>query len=591
MEQNGTAGLSPWPPLRRILRPQWLRMTFVALSSFMSGVVEVALLVIVTRSGLAIAEDRESLGVLAGVDRSISEALGIAALLVVVRLALALLGMYLSSTLAERVETATRKDVSTAFLSSSWKAQQEEAAGRFQQLLMGFSSSSGNMARSSAGLVTAALSLLALVVGSMLINPVATLGIIMLLVLLGTLLTPIRHQIRDRSKILAATQMKVATTASELGALGMEMQAFGVREQFQHRVDELIDEFARDRLAAQLARGALAPSYVALGFGALVGGLVFSSAFTTGEIGGIAAVMLVMLRSLSYGQGIQTTLGALHSATANHNTVSRAIKDLRDAPALQGHVAIERIGVIEATGVGFGYADESVLTDLDFRIEPGEIVGVVGPSGSGKSTLVQLVLGLREPTSGRIDVDGVDLHEVDKRAWATRTAFVAQDSVLVSGTIADNVRFFREGIDDLQVEQAAADAHVAVDIDKMPDGYDTEVGERGKYLSGGQRQRVSIARALAGKPDLLVMDEPTSALDARSDQLVRETIRALAGDVTVIMIAHRMSTLEICDRIMVLSDGKITAFGPADELAVSDDFYRDALDSSSDGVRGLKRSS
>ena len=557
----------------------------------MSGVVEVALLVIVTRSGLAIAEDRESLGVLAGVDLSISEALGIAALLVVVRLALALLGMYLSSTLAERVETATRKDVSTAFLSSSWKAQQEEAAGRFQQLLMGFSSSSGNMARSSAGLVTAALSLLALVVGSMLINPVATLGIIMLLVLLGTLLTPIRHQIRDRSKILAATQMKVATTASELGALGMEMQAFGVREQFQHRVDELIDEFARDRLAAQLARGALAPSYVALGFGALVGGLVFSSAFTTGEIGGIAAVMLVMLRSLSYGQGIQTTLGALHSATANHNTVSRAIKDLRDAPALQGHVAIERIGVIEATGVGFGYADESVLTDLDFRIEPGEIVGVVGPSGSGKSTLVQLVLGLREPTSGRIDVDGVDLHEVDKRAWATRTAFVAQDSVLVSGTIADNVRFFREGIDDLQVEQAAADAHVAVDIDKMPDGYDTEVGERGKYLSGGQRQRVSIARALAGKPDLLVMDEPTSALDARSDQLVRETIRALAGDVTVIMIAHRMSTLEICDRIMVLSDGKITAFGPADELAVSDDFYRDALDSSSDGVRGLKRSS
>ena len=241
---------------------------------------------------------------------------------------------------------------------------------------------------------------------------------------------------------------------------------------------------------------------------------------------------------------------------------------------------IEHVRAITAEGVCFEYHDgRPVLHDVSFRVEAGEVIGVVGPSGGGKSTLVQLLLGLRNPTSGRISVaDGVDLHDVERRSWTGLTAFVAQDANLVSGSVAENIAFFREGIEPARIEAAAREANVLADVVAMPDGFDTDVGERGKQLSGGQRQRVSIARALAGDPELLILDEPTSALDVRSEQLIRQTISALKGRVTVVIIAHRLSTLDTCDRIMVIEDGQLRAMAPAAVLSRDNEFVRHSLE-------------
>jgi ABC-type multidrug transport system fused ATPase/permease subunit len=148
---------------------------------------------------------------------------------------------------------------------------------------------------------------------------------------------------------------------------------------------------------------------------------------------------------------------------------------------------------------------------------------------------------------------------------------------LVAGTVADNIRFFRDGITQQQIEHAARLANLHDDVMRWPEGYDREVGERGSHLSGGQQQRLVIARALVEEPDVFILDEPTSSLDVRSEQLIRTTLDSLRDRMTIIIIAHRLSTLDICDRIMVLIDGQLKAFDSPDSLEASNDFYREAL--------------
>ena len=218
-----------------------------------------------------------------------------------------------------------------------------------------------------------------------------------------------------------------------------------------------------------------------------------------------------------------------------------------------------------------------MLRDVSFELHRGETVGIVGPSGSGKSTLVQLMLRLREPSQGHIQVDGRQVGTLSLDAWYQRVSFVPQEPRFFAGTVADNIRFFRDGIDDAAVRRAAKLANLEDEIESWPLHYDTPVGERGGQLSGGQRQRLSIARALAKEPDVLVLDEPTSALDVRSESLIRETLRGLGSDTTVVVIAHRLSTLDVCDRIMVVKDGWIEGFDAPDRLEATDPFYRESL--------------
>ena len=169
------------------------------------------------------------------------------------------------------------------------------------------------------------------------------------------------------------------------------------------------------------------------------------------------------------------------------------------------------------------------------------------------------------------------MSQVDRAWWTQRVAFVPQDPLLFTGTVAENIRFFREGFDDQAVRRAATQANVLGDINNLPRGFDTHLGERGSQLSGGQRQRMSIARALLGEPELLVLDEPTSALDGQSEALIRETLAAVQGKVTVVIIAHRLSTLDLCDRIAVIEAGRVTALGTPQQVRESSAFYQEAL--------------
>ncbi len=228
--------------------------------------------------------------------------------------------------------------------------------------------------------------------------------------------------------------------------------------------------------------------------------------------------------------------------------------------------------------VSFAYPQsEAVLRNISFTIAPHEIIGIVGPSGAGKSTLVQLLLGLRDPDQGRVLAGGRDISTFDRAEWARKVTFVPQAAHLIAGTIADNIRFLREGVTQDDIERAARLAHLHEDVEGFPEGYERQVGKHGGHLSGGQQQRLCIARALVEQPEVLILDEPTSALDVRSEHLIRTTLQSLKDRMTVIVIAHRLSTLTICDRIMVIKDGELKEFDTPSVLEQSSDFYREAL--------------
>ncbi len=235
-------------------------------------------------------------------------------------------------------------------------------------------------------------------------------------------------------------------------------------------------------------------------------------------------------------------------------------------PPFKGEIAFEN--------VAFGYQPHvQVLRDVSFTVGPGQMVGIVGPTGSGKSTLVSLIPRFRDLLGGRITIDGVDISEYTLHGLRTQIGFVLQNTVLLRGTIRDNIAFGRPEATDEEIRRAAKLANVDEFVDRMPEGYDSLVGDRGTTLSGGQRQRIGIARALIRDNPILILDEPTAALDAESEHLVIEALERLYRGRTVITIAHRLSTLRDADKIVVLKDGVVVEEGTQQELLERDGVY------------------
>jgi ABC-type multidrug transport system fused ATPase/permease subunit len=288
--------------------------------------------------------------------------------------------------------------------------------------------------------------------------------------------------------------------------------------------------------------------------------------------------MIIMLRTLGYGQQLQNGSVSISLIQPFIDLIEKTIITYQDSSQENGASQISKIGSVKFNEVTFSYlVNKPVLNRISFEIKQGEAIGVVGPSGSGKSTLVQLLLGIRNPASGSITANGIELREINKSSWTSKVAFVPQDATLITGTVAENIAFYRPDISEEQMIEAARLAHVLDDIQKLPNGFNTDLGERAQQLSGGQRQRLSIARALVGNPELLILDEPTSALDMKSESVIRDTIASLNGRVTVVVIAHRLSTLDVCNRLMVIQEGQLKAFAASAELAKDNDFYKEAL--------------
>lgn len=554
-------------------------MILLAVTSFLGAMLEAGFLVLLTGIVLALADGTGTVGPFLGHSIGIIPALLGAATAIAVRLILNIVTAQVSAILGARVRTEQRQALARAFLRAEWGVQQSESAGRLQQLLGPFVGTINTAMQALTQGVTAVLSLVAFLSAGLSVDAGGMLIALGALAVLGLILAPIRRLIRRQARTSIQTDMEFATSVAELGALGLEMQTFGVRSKFEEHLDSAIHAATEQQRRVQFLSGLLAPLYTTLAYVAVIIGAAAMHALGVSNVVSLGAVMLLMLRSLSYAQQLMTVSGNLAASIPSLERVHEAFQAYSGKPANAG----ERIPTVGSTiqfeNVTFAYRrDRPAIHDVTLSIPHGEMLGVIGPSGAGKSTFAQLLLGLRVPELGTVKVGDVPLTDIQRDWWATHVSFVAQDPLLITGTVAENLRFFRDGITDEDLRRAAAQANVLRDIEALPNGFDTHLGVRGSQLSGGQRQRVAIARAMAGRPAMLILDEPTSALDGSSENLIRSTLGRLHGEITIVIIAHRMSTLDLCDRVLVIEDGRVTGLDQAHALVRDNAFYRRALE-------------
>jgi ABC-type multidrug transport system fused ATPase/permease subunit len=389
-------------------------------------------------------------------------------------------------------------------------------------------------------------------------------------------------KLTDRHKVTRLAQEKLTGTASEFFNALRLVRSFGGEK----RVEE----------AMESSSGSVARAYVeAVWVGSQFGTFIYISIQVLTAITIFGGSYLVMRDMITIGvlfafmAGLPVLLQPLQIFTQMSDQYFlgaesyRSIRELIDSSFVEKWTGRRRLdplcGELEFRDVSFTYpgTERHAVHGINLRIPPGEKLALVGASGAGKSTLVSLLLGLYEPTGGEIRVDGCPQQELDMRWFRRQTSIVMQESILLSGSLADNIRFGKPGASDDEVREAARMANAEGFIRKSKEGFATVVGERGAMLSGGQRQRIAIARAILRDPRILLLDEPTSALDYESERLIQEALDRLASRCTVITIAHRLSTIQNADRIVTLKDGAIVDIGNYASLSRRPGYFQDLL--------------
>lgn len=515
-----------------------------------------------------------------------TQALAAGAALIVLRLSLQLLAASMAAHIAGRKLTQLRVDLFAAYSRAAWARRSQSSAGELQDYLTTNVGNAATAALTVALGATWAASLVALLVASFAVSVVVSVALLAAVLVLFFAFRGLADIARRNSREQASRYREYVELAVEASTLGRELSVYGVMDEVRSELAVRADRVRRPYQRKHLLSKSLPALYQAAGLLLIVGALGVLDAVVNAEVAELGAAVALLVRALSYGQ----------SAQAAYQQASEQIPYLEEVDSIISSYAQERevSGDILVPGAHIGLHLEDVtyrypgapapaLHGISFEIPAKQMVGIVGPSGAGKSTLIDLVLGLRTPLSGQLLVNGVALGSLDAEAWRRRIAYVPQESELLTGSVLENVRLFREWISEEDVELALSAVGLDRDVAELPQGLHTVVGRSARNLSGGQRQRISLARALAGRPALLVLDEPTSALDAESEARVAGVLNDLMADVTIVVVAHRLATVASCDLIVVVEAGCVTAYGSPADVSQRSKYY---VGSETDGHGG-----
>jgi len=380
----------------------------------------------------------------------------------------------------------------------------------------------------------------------------------------------------------------LATTVEE-SVLGIRvLKAFGRGRHLADRFTREARELRKTELRKVHVVGLLWAAIIVLPEIAIAGQLLFGTfAIVDGSM--TVGTLVAGVAVATYLRWPTDSIGWLLAETNQAATASARYWEVRDAavtitsPPRPRTLPAKGRGHVQFENVRFAYpgAGEDVLTGINLDLRPGETIALVGATGSGKTTLTALVGRLADVTSGKITVDGVDVRDLDLADLRRTVATAFEEPVLFSASVRENVALGAAGATEADVRQALQVASADF-IDDLPWGLDTRIGEQGLSLSGGQRQRLALARAVVGKPSVLVLDDPLSALDVHTEAEVEHALRSVLSDVTALVVAHRPSTVQLADRVAMLSDGRITAVGRHSDLLATNEKYRALLSTMDD---------
>jgi ATP-binding cassette subfamily B protein len=385
-------------------------------------------------------------------------------------------------------------------------------------------------------------------------------------------------RIKKASRELRQKQSELVNIVQEVFSSIRVVKAFSREDYEQRRFEEQSLENVETALQARALKGKLAPivevlaalgTCLVLGYG---GRLALAGQLSAGDLIIFLAYLSKMYKPMRDISKMGDTVSKASVSYERIQEVLNTVSRVRDLPRARRAKPFK--GKLEFEGVSFSYTpDHPILKDINFQIEPGQVAAFVGPSGAGKSTIISLIPRFYDPTAGRVKIDGSDIRTYTLQSLREQMSFVLQETLLFRAPIWQNIAYGRPQADRAQIIRAAELANAHEFIEKMPEGYDTIVGERGVTLSGGQRQRIAIARAVIRNTPILLLDEPTSGLDAESEQLVFEALGRLMEGRTCVVIAHHLSTIQRANMIFVVKDSSLAERGTHQELLAAGGAY------------------
>ncbi len=531
------------------------RLWAISLASFVAGIADAACLLALSTAAIAITGGHNRVDMI-GVDITVRTALLLAGATAIVRLLVALWSARACARVAAGIVHRHRTTVLRSFIDAPWGITVAQSPGAIQQVAMANTQVAGAYALTATSLVSACINIAVLTIAAVAASPIGAAAVGVIAVVVGLLMRPWTRRSRKIGEQEADQAQAVAARFADIVNTARPITLFDVGEpvaaDFELASRRQIDLYRSSRFLA-----AASPSvYQALVAIAVAGGLLVLSGRSVANIAAFGSVALLSLRAVSQGQLAQQAAQTLGAQQGFITQLLETEQQLAAATVGYGSEDAPHIDSLGLSAATLRHDDRFTLGPIDLAIGRHEVIGVIGHSGAGKSTVVDLLSRLRQPSSGSLCVNGMNANKYSAASWAARIACVPQEPVLLAGTVSDNIRWFRD-LEPERLMTAARQANVADEIEAWPLAMNTQVGHAGSHLSVGQRQRICLARALAGRPDVLMLDEATSSVDNSSEERIRAALTALKGKVTMVIVAHRPSTLSLCDRIVHIENGTL----------------------------------
>ena len=510
----------------------------------------------------------------------LERAVAIIAVFIVLMLLRALLNSFATvrqNAYLERYEMGMRKDVYQAIGSASWETLSERSGAELIQLISLQCRQARFCLQWTIGLIASAFSaLLQLVIALWMSLPVTIMALVVGASFLFLFRPFLKKSKEYGQKAVEVNRELHRETQNQLSSI-KEIRAYGAEDHHRKLFAQISQKYydislrtTQLRVIPQLCYSVAAAVLIGIAF-------VFSVLILDTGTAQLMVLVYIFSRLWPVFSSWQGQLQNIQAYVPAYDTVQASICDLtkgqREPQSRDGSVNFTQQITFDKVGFTYKSGSEEVLKDLCFTLPRGSVTALVGPSGAGKSTTADLLLGLLQPTEGRILVDDVALDSQNLGAWRKRIGYIPQEPLILNATIRENLLRFHPEAGEEEMISALKRSLAWPFIEKLPNGLDTVLGDNGVRLSGGERQRIVLARVLMGDPSLIILDEATSALDYESENFIRQTIRSLREDTTVLIIAHRMATIRGADRAIVLLNGRIEEQGSLQELLQKQDSY------------------